>query len=817
MDLPDCSRNKRAWRQNRQKGDEMSPDVKTDRLLTLMQRLLLKFFWPKRIDLRLAMFSSALIVITLGLFVLTLLPYQRTAILEAMESEARSTVTSIDQVTATAIITEDFGTVVEHCLRVAKESPSIVYVVVTRNDGFSLVITKHGWSQNTLHGVWTPDGERVARSRFLKSDVSAEEVYHYAHPFKYSGIDWGWIHIGLSLKKFNADIGSMYCRTLLLALLCIGIGMVVALLFAQRLTKPISSLVVTTQQVAQGDLTTRADISTGDELERLGRSFNEMTETLRKSQGEIIAAREYTENIIRSMNDTLLVASPDGTIERVNRATLSLLGYEEEELVGMPLGMILYPEGCRDGTMANGYDVAEIISRGFVRNVETIYRSKIGSFIPVLFSAAAMHGIDGKLQGLVCVGLDITERKNAEEILRDAKEAAEAASKAKSQFLANMSHEIRTPMNGVLGMLELILDTELDETQSRFAGMAHSSAEKLLTVINDILDFSKIEAGRMELHLSEFSMRDMIGEATDLFWVKARDKNIEIRSEIDERVPYTVEGDAVRLRQVLINLLGNALKFTERGEVSLNVRLEEENVKDLVLRFDVLDTGPGIAKDAQQKIFDAFSQADGSMARRHEGTGLGLTISRQLVEMMGGRIGVESELGKGALFWFNVRLKRGQVDMKQESGAEAKREEAEGDMINQRLRVLLAEDNPVNQEVGRLILESLDCLVDVADNGRLAVEAVFKNQYDLVFMDCQMPEVDGYEATRLIRQQEAADVEGMRRVTIVALTAHAMEGDREFCLAAGMDDYLAKPYNPVQLAEILDRWAKTQEQATNSQ
>ena len=764
--------------------------------------------WPKRIVFRVAIISSTLIVITLGLFVLATMPYQRTAILEAMESEAKSTVTSIDQVTASAIITEDFGTVVEHCLRVVKESPSIVYVVVTRNDGFSLVITKHGWEQKTMRGVWAPDGEKTAKNLIMKSDVAIEEVYHYSHPFKYSGIDWGWIHIGLSLKKFNADLEAMYRRTALLAFLCVGVGVGVALLFARRLTKPISALDVTTQLVAQGDLTARADIRTGDELERLGRSFNKMTETLSKSQGEIIAAREYTENIIRSMNDTLVVARPDGTIERVNRATLSLLGYEEGELVGMPLSMILYPEGRSDGTMANGYDVAEIISRGFVSNVETIYRSKNGGFIPVLFSASVMHGVDGTVQGLVCVGLDITERKHAEEVLREAKEAAETASRAKSQFLANMSHEIRTPMNGVLGMLDLMLDSKMDEAQLRLARMAHSSAEKLLSVINDILDFSKIEAGKLELQTAGFHMRDMVKEVTDLFWIKAQKKNISIRGDVDEQVPDAVEGDSIRLRQVLINLIGNAVKFTDSGEVYLGVRLEQETSEGILLRFDVRDTGSGIKKEEQRKIFDAFSQADSSMARRHEGTGLGLAISKQLVEMMQGSIGLESQPGNGSLFWFTVRLGRSQVGTEQVVPAGAHGEATECVLSGQRLRVLLAEDNPVNQEVGRLILEGLDCLVDVVDDGRLTVEAVFDQEYDLVFMDCQMPEVDGYEATKTIRRRERGSGRTKRRVPIVALTAHAMEGDRELCLSAGMDDYLSKPFNPGQIAAVLQKWAK---------
>ena len=440
----------------------------------------LKALWPKRIVQRVTVITSVLIVLTLSLFAISTIPFQRTAILDAMESEAKSTVTSIDQVTASAIITEDFGTVVEHCMRVVKESPTIVYVVVTRNDGFSLIITKDGWKQQSLTGEWSRGALRTASSKFLKSEISSEEVFHYSHPFQYSGIDWGWIHIGLSLKKFHGDIRSMYIRTVFIALLCIFAGVGVALVFARKLTKPISILDVTTQLVAGGDLTARADIRSGDELERLGASFNLMTETLRLSQGKIIAANEYTDNIIRSMNDSLVVASPDGIVERVNKATLGLLGYKENELIGNQLSTILTSKDIDWRVDSGQYWFVNIISKGVVNNLETTYQAKDGRLIPVLLSASLMHGIDNTVQGIVCVALDITERKEAEKVLREAKEAAESASRAKSQFLANMSHEIRTPMNGVIGMLDLLLDSNMNDSQLRLARMAHSSAEKLL-------------------------------------------------------------------------------------------------------------------------------------------------------------------------------------------------------------------------------------------------------------------------------------------------------------------------------------------------
>ncbi len=768
-------------------------------------RKLTGIFRPHRIVTRVVLFSAVLIIISLGLFALATIPFQRTAILDAMKSEAKSTVTSIDQVTASAIITEDFATVIEHCLRVVQESPSIVYVVVTRNDGFSLVINKKGWEQRNLEGFWNHAGGRVASSTFLESGISREEVFHYSHPFQYSGIDWGWIHIALSLKKFRADISNMYLRTALLALLCISIGVSVALLFARKLTKPISTLVTTTELVAQGNLRARADIRTGDELENLGKSFNVMTETLRRTQTEIIAAREYTENIIRSMNDTLIVVREDGIIERVNAAALKLLGYREEELTGSPIGAVLVSDATSGDPRAEESGIKGIISQGFINNMETAYRAVDGTLIPVIFSASVMYGASSVVQGIVCVAHDIRERKRSEEELRDAKEAAEAASKAKSQFLANMSHEIRTPMNGVLGMLDLLMDSKLEEKQQRFARMAHASAEKLLSVINDILDFSKIEAGRLELQSRGFLLREMVREVMDLFSLKAGKKGIALRFQITPEVPDTVAGDDSRLRQVLINLLGNAVKFTDHGEVCLNVFLEGKSGEDVTLRFEVRDTGKGIARKEQNTIFSAFYQADTSMTRRHEGTGLGLAISKQLVEMMGGRIGVDSQAGKGSLFWFTTVLElRIGSDGEAKAAFGSSSESHSG--LPPDLRVLLAEDNPVNQEMCRFMLEGLGCRVDVVSNGALAADALRNHAYDLVFMDCQMPEVDGYEATAEIRRHESTVGRGQRRTPIIALTAHAMQGDREVCISAGMDDYLAKPFNMNELADMLYRW-----------
>ena len=422
----------------------------------------------------------------------------------------------------------------------------------------------------------------------------------------------------------------------------------------------------------------------------------------------------------------------------------------------------------------------------------------------VLVSGAPHFGADGSFAGYRGVAKDVTQEKEAEFTLIAARDAADAANRSKSEFLANMSHEIRTPMNGILGMAGLLLEGRLEPRQAQFARAMQRSAVALLKVINDILDFSKIEAGKLDLETIDFDLRALLDDTRLAFTSAAEGKGLQLRCEVDARVPAVLSGDPGRIGQVLSNLIGNAIKFTAHGGVKVEVALDPAGAAEagIGLRFDVRDTGVGIEAEALDRIFDAFAQADGSTSRNYGGTGLGLAISRQLVRMMGGDIGVSSQRERGSHFWFSVRLPC--ASMRPASVAAPGGSLPPPAMPQERFagKVLLAEDNDVNQLVATSMLESYGLQVDLAADGFSAVVAAAHTRYDLVLMDCQMPGMDGFAATAAIRASEHA----AERCVIVALTAHAMEGDRERCLAAGMDDYLTKPLMRDDLVRVLRRW-----------
>ncbi|MFA7329487.1 MAG: PAS domain S-box protein [Candidatus Delongbacteria bacterium] len=547
---------------------------------------------------------------------------------------------------------------------------------------------------------------------------------------------------------------------------------------------------------------------------------HEITER-KQAEAELKRQAALITSLLDSMPDLVFFKSVNGVYLGCNPRFAEFAGRPREEIVGRT-DVELF--GVQVAESFLEYDRRILTSREPHRNDEWITFPD-GRRILVDTLKTPFWGPDGALVGLLGISRDITERKRDEEALRvlnsrmesqylfatELAIQAEMASSAKSQFLANMSHEIRTPMNGVIGMTGLLLDTELSAEQRGYAEIVRRSGEALLVLINDILDFSKIEAGRLELERLDFDLQDLLDDFAATLAVRVQEQGLELRCSVDPAVPVRLCGDPGRLRQILTNLVGNAVKFTPAGSVTVRVLLEEElptddaGPADVRLRFVVRDTGIGIPADKLDQLFDKFTQVDASTTRRYGGTGLGLAISKQLSELMGGSIGVESAPGQGSEFWFTVRLGRlaGEAGPPRAAAGPPIRP-LPGLLAGRPARILLAEDNPTNQQVAQGILAKLGLRADAVATGEEVLRALADIPYDLVLMDVQMPQMDGLEATALIRAGQS----GVRdpAVPIIAMTAHAMQGDRERCLEAGMNDYVTKPVDPRALAMALERW-----------
>jgi Amt family ammonium transporter len=537
------------------------------------------------------------------------------------------------------------------------------------------------------------------------------------------------------------------------------------------------------------------------------------------------AEEDNYRSIFENAVEGIFRTSPDGHYLAANPALAKIYGYPNVPAMMAGIQDIasqLYVDPSRREEFRRLMAANDVII-----DFEAEVRRQDGRVIWISENARAHRSAQGELLYYEGTVVDITVRKRAARLKRE-KEAAEAATRAKSQFLAQMSHEIRTPLNGVIGMLELLSQTALDARQRRYATLARASADALLTQINDVLDFSKIEAGRLELDAIEFDVQELVESLGSMFGHRAEQKGLFLRCDVIADGPRSVVGDRDRLRQVMMNLLGNAIKFTHQGGVSLCVATESDptDAQRVRLRCEVTDTGVGIPADSIDKLFNPYAQAEASTARNFGGTGLGLSICKQIVELMGGEIGVESLPENGATFWFRVVLGAGSAEtaapaMDQPAAPAAPAGSAptadvspsaggsaDSAALVRRMRILIADDNEINQMVAVEMLRSAGWDTEVANNGRQAVEAARRGEFDLVLMDCQMPEMDGFEATRALRAEEATGAVLCRAggaLPIIALTARAVLGDRQECLDAGMTDYVTKPINPAALFAAVGR------------
>jgi signal transduction histidine kinase/CheY-like chemotaxis protein len=700
-----------------------------------------------------------------------------------------------DQATVQAVLDE------------SRTSKGIAYLAMLDAHGKPLAFS--GWNMETP--LPQPDQHFSILSRETPR-------YDVAVPVTLAGQALGSLRFGLDLSQIVAAQRQLLTQGVTIAIVELLLSAGLLLVLGFWLTRHLSELTRVSSEVAAGNLTPRTVHEGNDDIGRLGAAFNAMSRTIAERVGELTAARdaqaalasrleqEHSRMValLGVMEAGILFVAPDGQVVYENPSFRKIWRINPAQIcIGRSLTDVFasMPAAHHDNDNNDGQQELTLPDGRILKQ-----------------RCQAVAGLDRQPMGWLWIYEDVTTAQLAARELRLAKDAAEAGSRAKAVFLANMSHEVRTPMNGIMGMTDLVLSTPLNDEQREYMTWVQSSAQSLLTILNDILDFSKIEAGRLNLEKIPFSVSHLLDEVIGVFSGAAAQKGVALRWQAGNSFCDEVHGDPVRLKQVLNNLISNALKFTEHGHVDIQVSgFPCASGKEIRLSFAIADSGTGIPADRLEHIFTPFTQADSSITRKFGGTGLGLTIVQSLVEMMGGSISVQSTLNVGSIFRFDVSFKAADnvVLPGAESSATLVAEDSTTAGANRRetaLRphthhILLVEDTPVNQRVGQALLEKAGYRVTLAGDGLEAVASAKQARFDVILMDMQMPNMDGLEATRQIRALEA----GQPRTPIIALTANAMASDRESCLAAGMDDFMSKPFHAEEMFTLITRWVARKE------
>ena len=677
-------------------------------------------------------------------------------------------------------------------------------------------------------------------------EIKEGRIYDISTPVQDGKL--GSVHIGLYESLIDRNVAGVLVRMLPFVFIILILGTAAAIVFASAITRPIKLLTDGVRRLSIGGFNEPITITSHDEIGQLAAAFNNMTDNLRSTT----VSREYMEKLIDSMNDVLIVISPEGVIQSVNRAFCELFGARSDTVVGHILTDFDEPDALF--CLSSGF--LHALKHGPIHGIESNCRTASGELVPMLYSLAVMKDDEDQPQAIICVAQNISSLKKIQEVLqkkqaeleevnqnleeivssrtaelaigneglraevaerqkkteelREARDLAESANRAKSEFLANMSHEMRTPLNSIIGGTDYLDSTALSEDQQRCLTMIHHAGDSLLVLINDLIDLSRIEAGQLEIICHPFNLQQTLERVIEMVRQDAELKKLNLSLKIAASMPQVVKGDQIRLQQVLVNLVANAVKFTEGGgsvsvTTSSSVPAEDDRVR---VTFAIGDTGIGIDPNKLDMIFDSFSQADTSITRRFGGSGLGLAISRKLVEAMGGIMQVESVPGVGSTFSVTIPFFLSTLAEPERSNKTAATQEtehisrgAEDAQTGSSRQVLLVDDSIENRELMRLLLHPFPMELHEAGNGQEAVDQFAAHRFDLIFMDIQMPVMDGYTATRMIRRQE--ELTGRRKTTIIALTAHAYESDIKKCLEAGCDDHIAKPFKKGALLNCL--------------
>ncbi|MDX5436754.1 MAG: response regulator, partial [Pontibacter sp.] len=517
----------------------------------------------------------------------------------------------------------------------------------------------------------------------------------------------------------------------------------------------------------------------------------------KKSQLALAQNEEKFRHVFESFQDVYYRTSMDGEVELISPSVYNLLGYREQEVTGMNVQPLF----------ANDEDFNElrhfVLENVSIRDYEVEMLHKNGAKINLLMDSRLAYAADGNPIAMEGVARDVSELKRTQKELLAAKEEAENLLKVKTQFLANMSHELRTPMNGIIGMIDLLSQMNVDPEQSEYIETLRKSSDALLAILNDILDLSKIQAGKLMVSENTVDLHETIGKIHSLFANRAQQKDLSFTYTISEKAPRYIVTDETRLLQILSNLTSNAIKFTNSGDVSINVACEWLQSDKYKLTVKVKDSGIGISPENQALLFTDFTQLDNSSTKTFGGTGLGLAISKQLTHLLGGDIGVESEPGSGSVFWFYIKVRKANEAQIKEYIQTLQLQDVEQKVLDYKPVVLLVDDNQINQKVAQKQLERLGCITDIASNGYEAIEHATTKPYDIIFMDIQMPKMDGVTATRHIKEQL-----GDKCPPIVAMTAYSMKDDAEKFMNQGMDDYVSKPVKSSDLYATISKWKK---------